>query len=69
MVTTSSTEAELLALVDGVKKISSPVQILGDIGFKAHMKVWQDNQSTIQIAHKGEGFGPKPNIFVSDTIF
>jgi len=27
------------------------------------MKVWQDNQSTIQIAHKGEGFGAKAKHF------
>jgi hypothetical protein len=63
MVTTSSTEAELLALVDGVKKSLPLLKILGDIGFKAHMKVWQDNQSTIQIAHKGEGFGAKAKHF------
>jgi hypothetical protein len=63
MVTTSSTEAELLALVDGVKKSLPLLKILGDIGFKAHMKVWQDNQSTIQIANKGEGFGTKAKHF------
>ena len=58
-----TTEAELLALVDGVKKSLPLLKILGDIGFKAHMKVWQDNQSTIQIAHKGEGFGAKAKHF------
>jgi len=63
LVTTSSTEAELLALVDGVKKALPLLKILGDIGFKPHMKVWQDNQSTIHIANKGEGMGTKAKHF------
>ena len=44
LVTTSSTEAELSALVGGVKKALPLLKILGDIGFKPHMKDWQDNK-------------------------
>jgi hypothetical protein len=63
LVTTSSTEAELLALVDGVKRALPLLKILGEIGFKPTMKVWQDNQSTIKIAQKGEGIGTKAKHF------
>ena len=59
MVTTSSTEAELLALVDGVKSLPL-LKILGDIGFKAHAG---------KITGQPFRCEPKPNIFVSDTIF
>lgn len=63
LVTTSSTEAELLALVDGVKKALPLLKILAELGFQQTMTVWQDNQSTIRIANKGEGFGTKAKHF------
>jgi hypothetical protein len=65
LVTQSSTEAELLALTDGVKKTLSLSKLLVELGFNTdlHLVAMQDNQSTIQIAKNGEGMGGKAKHF------
>ena len=54
--TTSSTWSELAAIHDGMSTILWCRQLLEDLGFKqAPTTIYQDNQSTIKLAYKGEG--------------
>jgi hypothetical protein len=60
LVTTSSTEAELLALVDGVKKSLPILKLLEEItGKPLVINAYQDNKSTIMLATGGEGLSGK----------
>jgi hypothetical protein len=65
LVTTSSTEAELLALTEGIKRAIPLGRLLKEIGLKDDdkVKVKQDNMSTILIAKGGEGYGGKSKHF------
>ena len=63
--TLSSTEAELLALVDSVKKSIGIIKILNEINSSEQisLNVFQDNKSTIVIAGNGEGISLKSKHF------
>lgn len=65
MVTNSSTEAELLALVDGIKKSLPLTKIMHELHLIDNPKatIWQDNLSTIAIAENGEGVNGKAKHF------
>jgi len=65
LVTQSSTEAELLALTEGVKRCLSLSKLLMELGFKPNLQIiaMQDNQSTITVASNGEGMGGKAKHF------
>jgi hypothetical protein len=65
LVTQSSTEAELLALTDGVKRSLQPAKLLMELGFTPEIKIvaMQDNLSTVAIAKNGEGMGGKAKHF------
>jgi hypothetical protein len=57
LVTNSLTEAELLALVDGVKKTLPLLKILEELDFQQAMTVWQDTVKALEL---------KQNIFAVD---
>jgi Fe2+ transport system protein FeoA len=61
IVTTSSTEAEIQALVSGVQKVSAMYRILLEMGIHhgKPIRVLQDNISAITIAKGGEGYAGK----------
>lgn len=61
IVTTSSTEAEIQALVSGVQKVSPIYRILLELGIHhgTPIRVLQDNISAITIAKGGEGYAGK----------
>jgi hypothetical protein len=64
LVTNSSTEAELLALVDGVKKSFPILKLLEEITDNPIvMTAYQDNKSTILLAKGGEGLSGKSKHF------
>jgi hypothetical protein len=65
LVTQSSTEAEMLALTDAVKRARSIARLLVELGFNSRIKikVSQDNTSTMQLARIGEGMGGKAKHF------
>lgn len=65
LVTQSSTEAELLALTDAVKRSMVVAKILVELGFNDHVRMYvrQDNMSTITIAKNGEGLAGKAKHF------
>jgi len=57
IVTKSSTEAELVGLSDGLSQVMWTRAFMRDIGMASATPtvVWQDNQSTIQVAINGAG--------------
>jgi len=64
LVTNSSTEAELLALVDGVKKSFPILKLLEEITeTPVVINAYQDNKSTILLAKGGEGLSGKSKHF------
>jgi hypothetical protein len=66
LVTQSSTESELCALVDGVKKAIPLAKLLVelDMNKKVYIVAVQDNTSTITIARMGEGMHGKAKHFL-----
>ena len=64
-VSTSICEAELIKLVDGVKKTYNVAKLLDEVGAidKLHFVVHEDNQATILISKAGEGRTPNSKHF------
>jgi hypothetical protein len=65
LVTLSSTEAEMLALTDAVRKALPVARLLVELGFNETEKIvaMQDNTSTMRLALVGEGLGGKAKHF------
>ncbi len=65
LVTQSSTEAEMLALVEAIKRALPVARLLVELGFNKRiaMTVHQDNLSTMHLANVGEGVGGKAKHF------
>ncbi len=65
LVTQSSTEAEMLALTDSVKRALPVARLLAELGFTktACITVMQDNTSTMHLAKVGEGMAGKAKHF------
>lgn len=61
LVTLSSTEAELVAIVEGVRRILTIQSFLQELNLQSHDPIiaFQDNKSTIHIIHNGEGYSGK----------
>ena len=76
LVTLSSTEAELVAVVDGIKRVLTLHALLTELSLAppAPVLVYQDNKSTIHILMNGEGYSGKNRHmrvrfgFVSDLL-
>jgi hypothetical protein len=66
LITQSSTESELLALVDGVKRAIPLAKLLVELRLNntVFIMVMQDNTSTISIARMGEGMHGKAKHFL-----
>jgi hypothetical protein len=66
LVTQSSTESELLALSDGVKRAIPIAKLLVELKINRTFLIvgMQDNQSTMIIASSGEGMGGKAKHFL-----
>jgi hypothetical protein len=66
LVTSSSTEAELLALVDGIKRGIALAKLLVELRLNNNLFIlaMQDNTSTITIALAGEGMNGKAKHFL-----
>ena len=66
LVTQSSTESELLALADGVKKAIPIAKLMAEMKMMTKFLIVakQDNQSTMVIASHGEGMGGKAKHFL-----
>ena len=56
LVSTSSTEAEIICLVSGIKRVMPILQLITelDVGFADYIQVYEDNMSSIHLA-KGTG--------------
>jgi hypothetical protein len=56
LVSTSSTEAEIICLVSGIKRVMPIYQLISelDVGFAEYIQVYEDNMSSIHLA-KGAG--------------
>ncbi len=65
LVTQSSTEAEMLAFTDAIKRAFPVAKLLVELGFNDRISIigMQDNKSTIHLANAGEGFGGKAKHF------
>ncbi len=64
-VTLSSTESEMFALTDAVKRAMPLAKLLVELQFNksVSMNVYQDNMSAIHLAKMGEGIGGKAKHF------
>jgi hypothetical protein len=64
LVTNSTSEAELLAMVDGIKRAIPLMKIMEELSLNDNSAILQqDNMSTISIAKKGEGASGKSKHF------